>query len=341
MMRQVAWAAAVAIGAFCQAAQAAEIACGEDYVTQPGETVSMVSAKAYDPGINRQLFVNALIHRHAVLGGALPEGTVITVPCASASGLDLPKEYWSVSSGAPIAVTVLTAWYEPSVAAAPGGSQSVFHALLGGLLQNGALTGSYETLPQDGVAELQPFADAEARGEISFPWFAADCVGPRRTEALCAAALWSDPLFEITSGIFTRSGAGSNSLARLAQQGLCIADESRSAVEASNLIEARLLARASGGEAARCLAALRSGAVSAVIVPDFAVALDARANGSAEPVQRVPGVVFADTVHAVVDGRLPHAKRLLGRLNKGLEKIRVSGDWYEIVRVELSKGLIN
>ena len=91
-------AAVMAISAIGGAAQANEADCGQDYISKSGETIYQVASKAFGPGLHRQLFVNALMHRHGQNGGALATGTTIAIPCAGNGGLELPNDYWSAST---------------------------------------------------------------------------------------------------------------------------------------------------------------------------------------------------------------------------------------------------
>lgn len=339
-MKHLMIAAAMAISAIGGTAHANEADCGQDYISKSGETVYHVASKAFGPGLHRQLFVNALMHRHGQNGGALATGTTISIPCAGNGGLELPKDYWSASTYEPAEITVLTAGYDQRSVSSTRSVSSLYNALLEGLMREGLLVATFDPLAALNAAPGQPFPDGDAM-DVSFPWVKSDCADAQRSgDALCADTLWSDPLFDLTSSIYTAQG-GIDALADLGPTGLCISDRSRAAAMQSGLLTPKMLSRVSGGSSEDCLATLRANAVGAVIVPDIAAAANNRLNRNAAPVQKVAGATFSDTVHAVVDNRNPNARRILKRLNDGLEEIRVNGEWYQIVHAELSKAYVN
>lgn len=340
-MRQLLWAAAMAIAAIGQTAQANEVDCGKTYISKAGDTVYNIASRAFDPGLHRQLFVNVLLHRHSENGGALAEGTAISVPCAVDGGFELEKDYWSGSAYQTAKVTVQTAGYDQGSVESSRSVRSLFNALLEGTLREGLLIASFNTLTSRDVAASQPFSAGEGAKDVSYPWLKSDCAdAQRRNEALCSDALWSNPLFEVTSSVYLPEGSVST-LADIGGIGLCVSDQSRVAVIQSGVLTPKMLSRMSGGSSEVCLASLRANTVAAVIVPDIAAAAESRLNRDAPRLQKAAGVAFSDTVHAVVDSRNPNAQRILKRLNDGLAEIRISGEWYQIVLAELSKSYIN
>lgn len=340
-MRKFLWATAVTIAAIGGAAQADEADCGADYISKPGETVYHVASKAFGPGLHRQLFVNAMMHRHGQNGGVLAEGTKISIPCAVNGGLDLPEGHWTAANDQSAEITVQTAVFDPASAGSAPSANSLFIALLEGSMREGLLIATFAALGSQEIAAHQPFPDDGDPKEVSFPWVRSDCVdAPRRRGILCANALWSDPLFDLTSGVYAVQG-GLDDLADVGPTGLCISDQSRAAAMQSGLLTPGMLGQVSGGSSEDCLATLRANGVAAVIVPDIDAAAENRLNPDAPRLQKLPGAAFSDTVHAVVDNRNPNARRILKRLNDGLKEIRISGEWYQIVHAELSKAYIN
>ena len=341
-MRKSFWFALVLAAASATAAQGASIACGEVYVAKAGDTVAKVAAKAFGPGLHRQLFVNTMMHRHGGNGGALAEGAIVAIPCASGTGLDVPADYWSASTYESAEITVQVAGYDPATVASVKNTGSLLAALLDEAMREGLLTPTYEQLPSANVATQRPFRDGKGAQDVSFPWRRTDCAEARgASQPLCKGALWSDPFFEITSGAYMREDAFAGGLAGVKGRRVCIADESRAAVAQSGLVSDQILNRALGGQAPRCLALLWLGDVAAVIVPDIAAAAESRKNPTAPRLKKLQDAVFSDMFHAIVDRRNPNADRILKRMNEGLAKIRDSGAWYEIVRTELTAALIN
>lgn len=86
---------------------------------------------------------------------------------------------------------------------------------------------------------------------------------------------------------------------------------------------------------------LQSGRVAAAILPDVLAARVNRKTPGAAPLRRAPGPTYSDTVHAVVDKAHPIGRRILKRLNDGIAELRTNGEWYQIVRSQLTLQLMN
>ena len=334
--------AALVIGAGAPSAAADSLTCGTEYVTAAGDSVHLVAAKAYGPGLHRQLMVNILFQRYRQKAGVFEEGTVIMIPCATANGFDLPASYWSTSSQNPLQVAIRTAGYDRQSVDAASGLPPLFSALIDEAMRIGQLAPDFHELGQQSLIAYRPFPISEDGGDVSYPWMAADCSESegraRKSGALCAGSLWSDPIFEVTSAVYLSATGGGDdySTARL-----CIADESRAAVLASSAQAGSDPDAAMAGTVKECIALLRRGRIGAIIAPDVLVAQENRRNPPSQQLRRVSEATYSDTVHAVISRKNPAAKRILQRLNDGIEEIRTSGAWYRIVHAQLTRQLMN
>jgi hypothetical protein len=206
----------------------------------------------------------------------------------------------------------------------------------------GRLSAEFRKLGAISFAAYRPFPVDAAVGDISFPWLGSDCAGgdgqSAQLDHLCTKSYWSDPIFELTSAAYVPAGSVSGTLT---PGRLCIADESRAAVQKSGFLNNAGVQRSVAGSAEECIAMIQEGLVTAVIVPDVAAAKQNRQTPRGKLLQRVPGAEFSDTIHAVVDKANPAGERILKRLNDGIEKIRVNGEWYQIIQAQLTRQLLN
>ncbi len=340
-MRNLGLAAFAAIMAFAAPAVAADkLECGGEYVTKKGDTIQLIASKAYGPGLHRQLMVNILLHLHGQNAGALKEGTAVSIPCATEAGFEMPTEYWSGVATKPITVVMQTVGYDQNSPRDTSGLSPVFSSLIDEAMLKGRLEAEFRTLDEANLAADQPFPSSEGSGGISFPWPRTYCVDSvhqsRGSGQLCKDTHWSDPIFEVTSSIYVPTPAVRGDVAN---RRLCLANESRAAVLASDTPAPSRQVIA--GSADECISMLKTDRVGAVIVPDVAAARENRQTPGVTVLHKALGPTYTDTIHAVVDKEHPASLRILQRLNDGIAKIRVNGQWYQIIQAHLTQQLTN
>lgn len=337
-MRMMVLAAFAAItGLAAPAAAVEKLACGQDYTTKGGDTAHQIASQAYDPGLHRQLLVSILLHKH---GSTLAEGTVISIPCASGAGFELPVEYWTGLSRQPAQVVVQTVGYDRDTIGGSDGLPPMLSALFDDALTKGLLEADFQKLDADSFAAYRPFPVSANAGDLSFPWLGSDCSDRANQGArpgkLCVESHWSDPIFELTSAAYVPASSETDNLTT---GRICVADESRAAVQASGLPILSSWSDGVAGSALDCIGMIQKGLVTAIIVPDLVAARESRRTPKAKLLRRVEAAAFTDTVHAVIDKSNPDADRLLKRLNSGIAKIRTNGEWYQIIQAHLTRQL--
>ena len=160
-----------------------------------------------------------LTEKHGAAPGSLTDGASAASPCPTNA---------SFTAGAPemMRVEVATAGYKYSDAVAEVGPISLYAALLEGVMRRAGMIADFRTLASIAPVSFAPFAAATGESDLSFPWSQALCA---RDADACDGALWSDPIFEVTSHIYTL-GDPVTSVDLLTADELCVADESRSAL---------------------------------------------------------------------------------------------------------------
>lgn len=325
----------IAVSGFGGAASAQSGACGGPYVVQQNETIYSIASKTYETVLHRQLLVNLLAREHGAADRVLPAGGILTLPCPTPTGFSLNAIGLNTAKAKPVEVLVTTAGYEYSKAVAMVGPVSIYEALLDSVMRHGGMVPEFRTLSKaETTASARPLG-ANSLGDLSFPWSPTDCAAGG---GVCEQMLWSDPLFELTSTAYAAPGGPNWDAAENAA--LCIAKDSLGAVKHASPVYVEAAKDAVVAPTQACIAALRSGEVQIAILPDVSVAMDYRLNPSA-PRLAAAGPQIGVTMHAVVNRSTIGARRIISRVNAALEHLRVSGEWYDVVRVQMSRNYLN
>ncbi|MEX2517729.1 MAG: transporter substrate-binding domain-containing protein, partial [Paracoccaceae bacterium] len=192
----------------------------------------------------------------------------------------------------------------------------------------------------DRGALLRPLI-ADGAYDVSLAWIRPDCAAPgalgEESAFRCAGLAWSDPLFELIIGFYTRADtpapAGDSDLSGLA---VCRpAGSSDALLEAHGLVgpKIRLVA---APEAGACFEMLLAGEVDAVAAPASSADEAIGALGAADRIAEQPQLATAATLHAVTSADNPLKDAQIGRINEGLRMIRKDGGWFEIVQRHLA-----
>jgi nucleoid-associated protein YgaU len=179
-------------------------------------------------------------------------------------------------------------------------------------------------------------APATRRFRLSYPWPEPDCGDVARlgadSRAQCLAWRWSDPIYETVVAYLTRADAPAPATpAALRGLRLC-----RPAYLPDAVLEARGLtppdvALSMGATPEDCLEALAAGAADVVAMDAGAVGATLARLGLGDRVAERPALAQVVTLHAVAPADNPDAAIALAALNEGLEDLRDSGAWFDIV----------
>lgn len=174
--------------------------------------------------------------------------------------------------------------------------------------------------------------------DVSFPWYKPDCSNPERLatemQRRCAEFDFSDPIFEVRIGFYTKAGsalAEAGTLAALSGQRLCrpnehfTSDLDHDGLMAPNVsIETRHTAQ-------ECFARLADGEVDVVMLAKSEADEQLRQPGMIGSVAEIAGLETARTLHALVSKKNPDGQAHLERINRGLAELMASGKWFEVV----------
>lgn len=320
---------------------AAAQTCDDIYVVEPGDTLSGIADRMYkDAGRWVRL------HReNADAVGGNPDilliGTRLRVEC-----LDAPPDA-DVVTQAPLSLTAPEPLALGAVNLVTAGGFAPFadRALdQGGMiaqLVEAAMTeagqgNAYQlNWVNDRAAHLDPLM-REGLMDMAFPWPRPDCARDAGN-ALCRDFLFSDPMFEVLVTLFvdkrrpvpfaTDSDIEGRTLCRPAGFSTYDLDRPDRLWISGGKITLKQPANAQD-----CFAMLVAGDVDAVAINDFTGRATIRDMGLSTRVEAIQGrVLSVETLHVLVAKSNPQADGLLAAFNDGLQRIRASGAFQQVL----------
>jgi polar amino acid transport system substrate-binding protein len=332
--------AAVAVGSLHVSVAEANTDCNTNYQVKSGDTLSKISRRIYgdDRGARRLHEINrAVIGRDAAL---IEIGQNLWIPC------DLGDEPDAVALTALVDDAKTSASPGPQALRAPLRvlAGAVREPLIGPELPRAGMLGEMltEIAAQGGFAVAPP-AHAPVAGpalaalltaggfDLGFPWTRTDC-------AACGELIFSDPFYDAEMGFYANLNsrfAEAGSVAELAGTRICRpVTLALSDLEANGLADSAEILRLDTEEA--CFGQLAEGRVDLVSVDaEFAAILLERTN-QAKGVRRLP-YSARQVLHAVVWRGHPQAGEIIAEVNRGLEGLRMSGRWFDIVHRHMAR----
>ncbi|SLN48370.1 transporter substrate-binding domain-containing protein [Roseisalinus antarcticus] len=188
----------------------------------------------------------------------------------------------------------------------------------------------------DRAAHLDPLL-SEQRVDLGLPWSRPDCEGDQSGETLCREFLFSDPMFEMLSLLFTDVDRPLIYLsdADMAGHTLCrplgLPTQDLDG-QGRNWVSGGLVTLVQPRSVAACFEMLQAGSVDAVALNEFtgrAAIRDLGLDGQVVVLDRRPLAV--ETLHAVVSKSHPRAEDYIAAVNAGLRDIRRSGIFQQIL----------
>ncbi len=182
--------------------------------------------------------------------------------------------------------------------------------------------------------------------DVSFPWYKPDCSKSERLNAemqrRCAEFEFSNPIFEVRVGFYTRLGDALveiRSLAALSGKRLCRPNgqftfdlEQNGLVEPNVSVETQYTAQ-------QCFVRLVEGQVDVVTLVKSEGDEQLRQLGIVDSVTEIDGLESAQTLHALVAKQSPNGQAHLDLINQGLAELMASGGWFEVVAFHQGRKL--
>lgn len=184
--------------------------------------------------------------------------------------------------------------------------------------------------------------------DMAFPWFLPDCTkvdllsepNARRCTDFDASA----PFYEAAVGYYTLTGspyAGTTDYNQLYGATLCRPDGWFSFDLEAEGLKAPNIDLVFGKSEEACWEMLQAGEVDVVTYDALPAEEDYTEMGIAGQIVDIPALASKVTLHVFVPKDNPNGKAYLEILDAGLEQLRLSGEWFEIVRSQIQETVEN
>jgi polar amino acid transport system substrate-binding protein len=342
--------AALAAALFSAATPAAaqSVQCGAPYTVQPGDSLSKIAAEAYDDASAFQIIYSANADTVGPNPGVISVGMRLDVPClgntvastAAALTTEVGVERLPFPDTRQIRVAQGSNWAPfANEAQAQGG---MITEIANVALANSAGGTAYKIdFINDWGAHLTPLVTDHAY-DFSLSWFKPNCDQIARlgedSQFRCNNFDWTEPMFEQVFGYYTRASEPEvTAYSQLLGKTICRPSGFATfQLEENDLKEPNItLVRPSDPN--ECFTQLAAGEVDAV-----ALAVDTADGAMVETsttdqIRLNESLAQVLTIHGVISKNNPQGEAMLAEFNSGLNAIKETGEWFEIVRRHLTE----
>ncbi|MBL1437283.1 MAG: transporter substrate-binding domain-containing protein [Rhodobacteraceae bacterium] len=316
--------------------------CGT-YTVIPGDTLRLISERYY----GQREFSPTIYEANAAEIGENPNaieiGMELAIPCRE--NMQTPDPIALLALIGPEKTTVentalrflAKAGDTPFV---KQDSSGVIPDILSAALRSGGYIGALDITRPSGISDVLQVS-TEPGALLSFPWTMPTCSDPTalspQSVYLCNTYSFSEPLYEITLGMFTTRDhplAAADTASSFEGKSICVSQFHTPDLLYQNGIAATSATIVLSADFESCLAGLKAGEFDA-IVADYQSfgALMPNDNGLVD----IPAFAQKSTLHAIAYSHNPAALEVLAMANSGLKQILMSGEWFGIVNQHLAK----
>ncbi len=323
------------------AARAAENCAS--YSVTPGDTLRLISEKYY--GV-RELSPIIYEANFAVIGenpNTIEIGMELAIPCRDNMQTPEPTAFLALinpdaeTRGDPAPRFLAKAGDTPFVMQDNSG---IIPDILAAALRAGGFQNALDIARPESISDVLQVS-AEPSALLSFPWPMPNCgdsaaLSPQ-SAYLCDNYSFSDPLYEITLGLFTSENsplATATTAGSFAGKSICVPQFHTSDLLVKSGIAATSALIELAPDFKSCLARLDTGEFDAILADyqSFSTLVPAQ-NGLVD----IPAFAQKTTLHAIAYSRNTAALEVLAMANAGLKQILQSGEWFGIVNQNLAK----
>lgn len=346
-------AVAAAFGFLASADQAQAQELCSIYSVQPGDTLSRIANRAEVPGGFQFLFnANSDVLANPNL---IEVDQQLVIPCADGS---LPDGGQVTTASAPVATAPPDAISRPvRIVTASGYAPFTDEDLPGGgmitrmverSLQLGNPDQEYSMIfVNDWGSHLETLLPSGAM-DMTFPWFLPDCSQVANLSEgsayRCTEFNHSDPFYEIFVDFYTMNDsqyAGATTHVDLFGARLCRPEAWFTFdLEATQLVEPNITYVTPPSQQ-DCIQLLAAGEVDVMTYDALPAEEDIREAGFEAQVTTLEPLRGTVSSHVFVSKNNPLANAALPILNAGLEELRLSGEWFQIVRESIQETVEN
>jgi len=346
--------------------------CGTEHVVKEGETLAQIAARAYgNPtqwtvifyanqdrlGGNISLLVPGLSLRLPCIGGQAPAAAA-TTPAAPAAASTTAASSSAAASAEPMfvisslvnRVEFLTAdGFAPYTGRSLEGGGMLTHVISSAMnLVKEESKGRFDfgvSWVNDWAAHLNPLLLTRAF-DVGFPWARPDCEGAtnldQSSQFRCQRFFFSEPLYEVLTGLFVRNNSKVKSLRRDDISGMTLCRPAGYPIheldkDGRNWVKDGIVTLMRPPSVDECFRLLDTGAVDGVVEAELAGRASITSIGIGGKVRMIDQPVALTTYHVLISKSHPHARTILYYINASLEKLRERGEYDRIIERHLGR----
>jgi polar amino acid transport system substrate-binding protein len=346
---------------------AAAQTCGTEHTIKEGETLAQIAARVYgNPtqwtvifyanqdrlGGNISMLTPGLSLRLPCIGGAQPPA-----PAPAAPAVASPSLPPAPSSEPQFVISSLLRRVE--FLTADGFAPYTGRSLEGGGMLTQVISAAMQQIKEeskgrfdygvswvnDWAAHLNPLLLTRAF-DVGFPWARPDCENATNLDQSslfrCQRFFFSDPLYEVITGLFVRSNSPIRSLRREELTGKTLCRPAGYPIheldkDGRNWVRDGLVTLMRPPSVDECFRLLASGAVDGVVEAELAGRASMTSLGLGDKVRMLDQPVALTTYHVLISKSHPHARTILYYVNASLEKLREKGEYDRIIERHLAR----
>ncbi len=340
---------------------AAAQTCGTDYTLKEGETLAQIAARVYgNPaqwtvifyanqdrlGDNVSMLVPGLALRLPCIGGQQPPAAL---PPAANTPAAPPPDTGFIISSVLRRVEFLTAdGFAPYTGRSlEGGGMltQVINSAMGLIKEEAKGRFDYGiSWVNDWAAHLNPLLLTRAF-DVGFPWARPDCEAANLDQSSafrCQRFFFSDPLYEVITGLFVRKGSKIKSLRREEVSGATLCRPAGYPIQeldkgGRNWVKDSIVTLIRPPSVDECFRLLDNGTVDGVAEAELAGRASIVSLGLGDKVRMIDQPLAFTTYHVLVSKSHPHARTILYYVNSSLEKLRDRGEYDRIIERHLAR----
>lgn len=311
------------------------------YSVVPGDTLRLISERYYGARELSPLIYEA---NTSVVGedpNTIEIGMALEIPCRDGMQMPQPTAFLARIS------TEAEAGLAPKFSAKAGetpflgrDSRGLLPDILAAALSKGGYNGPLDIARPESISEVLQ-ASTQAGALLAFPLVMPDCGQPSALSSqsayLCENYTFSDPLYEITLGIFTKATsplASAETAAAFSSNTICVPQFHTDDILRTNGIIAANGLAIIAPDILTCLDGLENGTFDAMVADYQSVSKFASEHSG---LVDMPPFAETSTLHAIAYSANPAAMEVLDMTNAGLKQILSSGEWFAIVNRHLAQ----
>jgi polar amino acid transport system substrate-binding protein len=357
---------AVGVAAALRSDMAGAQTCGSEHTVKEGETLAQIAARVYgNPtqwtvifyanqdrlGGNISMLVPGLSLRLPCIGGTRPAAAATpAAPSPAGAGAPPASEPAFVISSLLHRVEFLTAdGFAPYTGRSLEGGGMLTQIISSAMtLIKDESKGRFDygiSWVNDWAAHLNPLLLTRAF-DVGFPWARPDCEGAatldQSSQFRCQRFFFSDPLYEVLTGMFVRTSSKVKSLRRDEISGMTLCRPAGYPIheldkDGRNWVKDGIVTLMRPPSVDECFRLLDTGAVDGVVEAELAGRASITSLGLTGKVRMLDQPVALTTYHALVSKSHPYARTILYYINSSLEKLRESGEYDRIIERHLGR----